>query len=202
MKVYVSGSWSHRQQIAELAGYLERSIPEFHSTSRWLLSTLTEAEVEQIGPNALIDEDYKDVEAANVFLLVNVDGLGSASPGKWIELGYALANGKLCVVWGNFQSSLFLQDKAVIWLSDDSGNDLIRTLNAIRMTLNSLNLGDTSAHRADTGVVERPAGSRPETSSDENRSEAARPGIRQRESSTLRNLIRTIGGRAARPDGR
>lgn len=202
MKVYVSGSWSHRQQIAELTGYLERSIPEFHSTSRWLSSTLTEAEVEGIGPNTLIDEDYEDVEAADVFLLVNADGLGSASPGKWIELGYALANGKLCIVWGNYQSSLFLQDKAVIWLSDDSRNDLIMTLNAIRMTLNSLNLGDTGAHRTDAGVAEGPARSRDASGADEDRSEAARPGIRERESSTLRNLIRTIGGRATRPLGR
>jgi hypothetical protein len=197
MKVYVSGSWSHKQQIAELAEYLTRMIPGFESTSTWLGCSLSETEVDKVGSQALIQEDYYDIERADVFMLVNAHEMGGVSPGKWIELGYALANGKLCIIWGNNQTSLFLQDKATIWLPEDNRAHLVLTLIGIKVTLDTLTLGGSGANRTDTGILTGLVGGGAEDSAYEIRSEAAREGLRQREGSPLRNLVRALRGRAA-----
>ena len=197
MKVYVSGSWSHKNQIKELTEYIER-MAGVESTSSWLGMTLTEADVDKVKPQSLIDVDYQDVERADVLVLVNATDLGSPSPGKWIELGYALASGKLCIVWGNSQTSLFLQDKFVIWLPNDNRAELVLALIAVKTTLATLNLGDDSAYRTDAGVLKGLGRSPASDGLDKDRSEGTRPGIREREGSTLRDLVRAIRSRAAR----
>lgn len=108
MRVYLAGPYAARDKLRVYRDELQRS--DIECTSSWLAETheinnqttgaatgLTDAEVDGHARMDLADIDRSDVLVlfANAYL-----GKGSASGGKHVETGYALARGRRVIVVG------------------------------------------------------------------------------------------------------
>jgi len=134
MKFYVAGSYAHRFEIDRLVDAIKQQVPEFECTSTWLLQGEEDAEISNLGHQHFIDLDFRDVARADAILLINDPILSVDSTGKWVELGIAMEQRKLVVVWGWAQKSLFTHDRFTVHVDSVSRQDLIEALKAIVVT--------------------------------------------------------------------
>ena len=134
MKFYVAGSYLHRFEIDRLVDAIKQQVPEFECTSTWLLQGEEDAEISNLGHQHFIDLDFRDVARADAILLINDPVLSVESTGKWVELGIAMEQRKLVVVWGWAQKSLFTHDRFTVHVDSVSRQDLIEALKAIITT--------------------------------------------------------------------
>lgn len=190
MKVYVSGSYKHKIEIVRLVNILDEALPNFISVSTWLGDEpQDEASLTLLDKQACIDEDVADIDRCDVFLLINKDTLSTYSPGRWIEYGVAMAFSKVCVIWGDWQPSLFLDDENTVWLrNSDQIDDLVLVLQAIQAMLN-VGRDKSDVYRTDKGRASVGTGEGTEPYLDEDSGEAAREGILYREGSPLSHAI-------------
>lgn len=201
MKVYIAGSFAYKSAIGQLAHFLSLNVPEIEFTSSWLNTELKESDLDRLNSQACIDEDLADIERADILLLINTPDLSTTSPGRWVESGIALATGKLMVVYGSFQESMFLRDQSVIQLPTDSRTELVMTLNAVGVTLKSLSLESMYGDRENQRRVA--AGLREGTAPGpaQNRGQDPRQGIQRGEGRSLHDLDRAVEQRASRTGG-
>jgi len=134
MKFYVAGSYAHRFEIDRLVDAIKQEVPEFECTSTWLLQGEEDAELSNLGHQHFIDLDFRDVTRADAILLINDPVLSADSTGKWVELGIAMEQRKLVVVWGWAQKSLFTHDRFTVHVDSVSRQDLIEALKSIITT--------------------------------------------------------------------
>jgi nucleoside 2-deoxyribosyltransferase len=134
MKFYVAGSYHFRTDIDRLVDQIQQSLPEFECTSTWLRQGEEDDELEKHGHQHFIDLDFKDIARADAVLMINDFALSKASTGRWVELGIALEQRKLCVVFGWAQDSLFLKDRFVVYVDSISPTDLIKVLETVIKT--------------------------------------------------------------------
>ena len=194
MKVYVSGSYQYKDEIVQIVNKLMAEFPDFRCTSSWLTSALDENDLTKLQQQLCIDEDIHDVEMADALLLINTEDCSIPSPGRWIEVGLAMAFSKLVIVWGTAQHSMFLYDRNTIILGDEMA-DLILGFNAINKTFNVVK-EEGNAHREDERGVEGGFTPGTEPHFDEDRSEGTREGIFARKGSPLSLAVRETGDRA------
>jgi len=134
MKFYVAGSYAHRFEIDRLVDAIKQEVPDFECTSTWLLQGEEDAELSKLGHQHFIDLDFRDVTRADAILLINDPILSIDSTGKWVELGIAMEQRKLVVVWGWAQKSLFTHDRFTVHVDSVSRQDLIEALKVITKT--------------------------------------------------------------------
>ena len=198
MKIYISGSYGHKFDIVDVMGKIQKVFPSVECTSNWLTSQLEERDLNLLQRQACIDEDVRDIERADLFLLVNVAEMCTESPGRWIELGFAMAFSKIIIIWGGDPRSVFLYDKQTVLIPDNI-IELYLGLSAIITTFNALK-GETDAYRANTVRDESYTREETESRPDEDGSENAREGIRSGEGVPLSDALREAWSRAARAE--
>lgn len=101
-KFYVAATYKNRAEAFDASRQIEAANPGWTCTSRWL-----QMEEE---PNADFSDrwqtathDLEDVDAGSVIVVLS-DGQSS---GKWIETGYAYANGKKVIIVGEYNNPVF-----------------------------------------------------------------------------------------------
>lgn len=131
LKIYLSGAWSRKAEIREIAQYLE--LVGLNVQSRWLWERTPELTQECVSDfmkeRALIDT--VDVSQCHVFVRFS-DNMKSATVptelitgGRMVEMGMALAMNKLVMVIGGHQT-VFDYLPEVIHLEDL--NELVEVL--------------------------------------------------------------------------
>lgn len=114
MNVYIAGRFSRQ---AELRGYADDLEEEYGigCTSRWLTGEhgVTD-DADGFSQSDLIRfaaEDLTDIRAADAFMLfTEYPDIGYTSGGRMVELGYALAHGKLIVIVGPTAENIFCHE--------------------------------------------------------------------------------------------
>lgn len=128
MKLYFASKWGMQERVVDLYHLLDGAV----TTSSWL-SLPRELDSSKAGLNerwAFAHTDLRDIEHADVLVLVNGlmtgDPYGPAemqwfpsSPGRFLELGYALALGKPCWVIGDKPYSVFYAHPLIRMFKDD-----------------------------------------------------------------------------------
>ena len=97
-KVYVAGSYADRENIRKMIELLEFN--RFEITENWTWHESVEEEKKE----EYAKRDFRGVAQCDVFILVIPP---KASPGKYTELGMALAWNKFIIAIGNPGDSLF-----------------------------------------------------------------------------------------------
>lgn len=91
---YIAGKYSSRERLCEYASQLRGR--GAYVNSEWLEGTHSEATTELSKKAAVAD--IEDIRNSDYFVMFNDD---PTSPGRNVELGYALALGKGCFIVGS-----------------------------------------------------------------------------------------------------
>lgn len=125
MKIYLAHNYIAREILPATIKILEQR--GHHVTSRWITQD-SHSDPEQKKQSALAD--IHDVERADALILFADQYGPRPGRGKWVELGYALGQGKLVVVVGGDGGCIFTHLSEVYLKTVSSLEEAIEYLEA------------------------------------------------------------------------
>lgn len=110
--IYLAGSYKDKDRLKELAG---RLIARGHRvTASWVYGMH-----ETAAPEVAAIHDLEELDAASLMIL-DCTGSKSTGGGRWVELGYALAEGKPVIIMGD-RLNVFCHLPKLFRVQDEKG---------------------------------------------------------------------------------